>query len=224
MLDVGGESTRPGAEPVSAVDEIARVVPVIAGLRAAGAPPVSVDTMKPEVARAGVEAGAAIWNDVCGLRAPGALETAAEIGCTVVLMHMRGEPRTMQTDPRYDDVVEDVRAFLLDRAEAAVRAGVAEGRIWLDPGVGFGKTAEHNLALIRNLDRLADAGLPVLLGVSRKRFIRTLDPTAESAADRLGGTLAASLYGLARGAAGVRVHDVREAVQAVRVWRALERP
>lgn len=201
--------------------ELARVAPVISGLRAAGVP-VSVDTMKPQVARAAVEAGATIWNDVFALRAPGALETAAELGCGVVLMHMQGEPRTMQSDPVYADVVEEARAFLLQRAEAAVRAGVDEGRIWLDPGVGFGKRLEHNLALIRGLGRLADAGLPVLLGVSRKRFVQALDPTAAEPTDRLGGSLAAATFGVGRGARAVRVHDVRETVQALKLWTALE--
>jgi dihydropteroate synthase len=222
VLDVGGESTRPGAQPVSAELERDRVLPVIAGLTAATDAPVSVDTMKPEVAREALAAGASVWNDVYALRAPGAVETAAELGCTVVLMHMQGEPRTMQADPRYDDVVEEVRSFLAARAEAAVAAGVRPGRIWLDPGIGFGKRPEHNLALIRRLDRLADLGFPVLLGVSRKRFIHAIDPTAERADDRLGGTLAASLHGVLRGAQGLRVHDVREAAQALKVWRALE--
>ncbi|HYF22498.1 MAG TPA: dihydropteroate synthase [Caulobacteraceae bacterium] len=222
ILDIGGESTRPGAEPVGEAEELARVVPVIAALRARWDGPISIDTLKPAVARAAIDAGATIWNDVSALRSEGALRTTAELGCGVVLMHMQGEPRTMQADPRYDDVVEEVRAFLAERADAAMAAGVARERIWLDPGIGFGKRLEHNLALVRHLDRIADLGLPVVLGVSRKRFVQAIDPAAEAATDRLGGSLAAALHGLALGAAVLRVHDVRETAQAVKVWRALQ--
>jgi len=221
ILDIGGESTRPGAEPVAESEELARVVPVIAAVRARWDGPISVDTLKPAVARAAVGAGATIWNDVNALRADGALQAAAELGCGVVLMHMQGEPRTMQADPRYDDVVEEVRAFLAERADAAITAGVARERIWLDPGVGFGKRLEHNLALIRGLDRIAELGFPVVLGVSRKRFIQAVDPSAEAATDRLGGSLAAALEGADRGAAVLRVHDVRETVQALKVRAAI---
>jgi len=222
LLDVGGESTRPGAPAVDAADEIARVVPVIEAIRARTGTPISIDTMKPAVARAAVRAGASMWNDVTALGyAAEGPAVAAELRCEVVLMHMQGEPRTMQQAPHYEDVVEEVRAFLSQRAEAAVAAGVAREKIWLDPGVGFGKTVEHNLALIRNLDRICDLGFPVLLGVSRKRFIQTLDPAATEAADRLGGSLSAALHGVAKGAAAVRVHDVRETAQALKVWAAL---
>ena len=221
ILDIGGESTRPGAEPVAESEELARVVPVIAAVRARWDGPISVDTLKPAVARAAVGAGATIWNDVNALRADGALQAAAELGCGVVLMHMQGEPRTMQADPRYDDVVEEVRAFLAERADAAITAGVARERIWLDPGVGFGKRLEHNLALIRGLDRIAELGFPVVLGVSRKRFIQAVDPSAEAATDRLGDSLAAALEGADRGAAVLRVHDVRETVQALKVRAAI---
>ncbi len=223
ILDVGGESTRPGAEPVSEADEIARVVPVIEAIRARWDGPISVDTLKPAVARAAVTAGASIWNDVTALTAaPDSLSTAADLGCELVLMHMQGEPRTMQQNPTYDDVVEEVRAYLAARAEAALAAGVAREKIMLDPGIGFGKTAQHNLALIRHLDRIVDLGFPVLLGVSRKRTIQTVDPTATEAGDRLGGSLALALYGAAKGAAVLRVHDVRETAQAVRLWAAVE--
>ena len=223
ILDIGGESTRPGAEPVEADAEIARVVPVIAALRAEGAVPVSVDTMKPEVARAAVAAGAAIWNDVAALREPGALEAAAELGCTVVLMHMQGEPRTMQHDPRYGDVVAEVRDFLLGRAEAALAAGVARERIWLDPGVGFGKhMIRHNLPLIHGLDKIVALGFPVLLGVSRKSFIGALDGGGAPPDQRLGGSIAGALAGVMAGVAAVRVHDVKETVQALKVWAAIE--
>ncbi len=222
ILDIGGESTRPGAAPVSVEAEIARVVPLIAAIRAERAIPISVDTMKAEVARAAVAAGASIWNDVTALAAPGAPELAAELGCEVVLMHMQGEPRTMQVEPRYDDVVAEVTAFLAGRAEAAMAAGVAAERIWLDPGVGFGKTLAHNLALLAHLDRLVALGFPVLLGVSRKRFITAIDPAAQAADARLPGSLAAALSGVRAGVAGVRVHDVAETVQALKVWAAIE--
>ena len=221
ILDLGGESTRPGAGSVPEEDEIRRVVPLIEALTAHILLPVSIDTMKPRVARAAMAAGASIWNDVNALRAPGAVETAAALGCEVVLMHMQGEPRSMQDDPRYDDVVADVSAFLLARAEAAMAAGVARTKITLDPGIGFGKTPAHNLALVAGLGRIKALGFPVLLGVSRKRFIRSLDPSAIEPGDRLGGSLAAALAGAAKGADILRVHDVRETAQALKVWSAL---
>jgi len=223
MLDVGGESTRPGAEAVDEADEIARAVPLIAAIRAGSAIPISVDTMKPAVARAAVAAGATIWNDVTALRhAPDSMATAAELGCEVVLMHMQGEPGTMQVEPHYDDVVTEVAEFLSVRAEAAIAAGVARERIWLDPGVGFGKhMIRHNLPLLAGLDRIVALGFPVLLGVSRKRFISALDEGGKTPDQRLGGSLAAALAGVAAGVAAVRVHDVRETVQALRVWQAI---
>lgn len=222
ILDIGGESTRPGAEPVEAAEEISRVVPVIEGLRAHWDGPISIDTMKPEVARAAVAAGATMWNDVTALGfAPDSLATAAELGCDVVLMHMRGEPRTMQADPQYDDVVAEVAGWLAARADAAMAAGVARERIWLDPGIGFGKTAAHNLALTARLDRLAATGFPVLYGASRKRTIQSIDPTASDPADRLGGSLALALEAAREGAVIIRVHDVRETVQALAVQAAL---
>jgi len=222
LLDVGGESTRPGAEPVDAAAEIARTVPVIAGLRARWPGPISIDTMKPEVARAAVVAGATMWNDVTALtHAPDSLATAAALGCDVVLMHMQGEPCTMQADPRDDDVVAEVADWLVARAGAAVAAGLARQRIWLDPGIGFGKTAAHNLALTAQLDRLAATGFPVLYGASRKRTILSIDPTATDTGDRLGGSLALALEAARRGAAIVRVHDVRETVQALALQAAV---
>jgi dihydropteroate synthase len=223
ILDLGAESTRPGAEPVSAEVEIARLVPLVAQLRAENPVPISVDTMKPAVARAAVAAGAAVWNDVTALRhAPDSLETAAELGCEVVLMHMQGEPRTMQAEPRYEDVVDEVAEFLLARAEVAMAAGVAREKIWLDPGVGFGKhVIRHNLPLLAGLGRITALGFPVLLGASRKSFIGALDRKAP-ADQRLGGSIAAALAGAAAGVAAVRVHDVRETVQALAVWGAIE--
>ncbi len=223
ILDIGGESTRPGAGPVAPAEEMARTIPVIAGLRAAGwAGPVSIDTMKPDVARAAVAAGATLWNDVTALGfAPDSAATAAELGCEVVLMHMQGEPRTMQADPRYDDVVTEVAGWLIARAEAAMAAGVARGRIRLDPGIGFGKTVAHNLALTVHLDRLIAGGFPVLYGASRKRVIQSIDPKASDPGDRLGGSLALALEAARAGASIIRVHDVRETVQALAVQAAV---
>ncbi len=221
IIDVGGESTRPGAQPVDEGEEIARVVPVIAALRAATKAPISIDTMKPGVARAALSAGASMWNDVFALQAPGALETAAALHQPVVLMHMLGEPRTMQNDPRYDDVVAEVIAFLRARIEAAEAKGVTD--IWVDPGIGFGKTLDHNLALLNATGRIAaETGKPVVVGASRKRFIQALDERAKDAGkDRLGGSVAAALLAAQKGAAMVRVHDVAETVQALKLWKAL---
>jgi dihydropteroate synthase len=230
MLDIGGESTRPRSDRVSADEELARAIPLIEAIRAASAIPISVDTVKPAVARAAVEAGATMWNDITALRGlpigngTESLMTAAELGCELVLMHMQGEPATMQQAPRYDDVVSEVCAFLAERAEAAIAAGVAREKIWLDPGIGFGKRLEHNLALLRNLDRVVALGFPVLLGVSRKRMVQYIDPSAASPNDRLGGSLAAALWGASKGVRAVRAHDVRETVQALKVWEAIGHP
>ncbi len=223
VLDVGGESTRPGSDPVDEADEIARVVPVIAALRGQWSGPISIDTMKPAVARAAVAAGATMWNDVTALRhALDSLSTAAELGCEVVLMHMKGAPKTMQDDPRYDDVVAEVAAFLNARAEAAMAAGVVRDRIWLDPGIGFAKTTAHNLRLTAQLDAVVDLGFPVLYAASRKRLIQGVDETATQSDDRLGGSLALALEGARRGARMVRVHDVRETVQALKIQAAVD--
>ena len=175
------------------------------------------------VARAAIAAGAGAWNDVTALTwSPDSPVTAAELGCEVVLMHMRGEHRTMQQAPRYDDVVGEVCAYLEARAIAAIGAGVARDRIWLDPGIGFGKTLKHNLALIAHLDQIIALGFPVLLGASRKSFLAKIDPSATDAADRLGGSLAVALAGARAGVAAVRVHDVRETVQALAVQSAID--
>jgi len=223
ILDIGGESTRPGAEPVGVDEEIARTTPVVAALRAHWPGPISIDTLKAEVAAAAVEAGATMWNDVSALTgSPDSLAVAARLGCDVVLMHMQGQPRTMQDAPVYDDVRAEVTAYLLARAEAAMAAGVARERIWLDPGIGFGKTVQHNLTLIAGLDRLAKTGFPVLFGASRKRMILGLDPMAVTPSDRLGGSLALALEAARRGADIIRVHDVRETVQALKVQAAVE--
>lgn len=221
ILDIGGESTRPGSLPVSAEEEIARTAPVVAALRKVTSLPISIDTHKPSVARAAVQAGATIWNDISALASPEALSIAASLDVPVVLMHMQGEPGTMQAAPHYEDVVAEVCAFLAGRAEAAMAAGVRRDAISLDPGIGFGKALSHNLALLAHLDQIMALGFPVLLGVSRKRFVQALDPTATEASDRLGGSLAAALAGVRAGVDVIRVHDVRETVQAVKVWQAI---
>lgn len=223
IVDIGGESTRPGAEPVGEAEEIARVVPLIEQILRDSPVRVSIDTMKPNVARAAVKAGAWMWNDITALSwSPESPAVAAELGCEICLMHMQGDPRTMQQDPHYDDVVEEVAAFMTDRIEAACAAGVSGARIWLDPGIGFGKRPGHNLDLLRHLDRLVGTGFPILLGVSRKRFIRSIDETAIEADDRLGGSLAGALWGASQGVAALRVHDVRETLQALKVWAAIQ--
>jgi dihydropteroate synthase len=223
MLDIGGESTRPGAEPVELDVELARVLPVISAIRRFSDISISIDTMKPQVARRSIAAGASMWNDITALQAgPDSLETAAELACDVVLMHMKGVPATMQQDPRYGHAVSEVLEALQASADAAMAAGVAKDRIWLDPGIGFGKRLEHNLALLAHLDRLKALGFPVLLGVSRKRTVAYIDPTASDPNDRLGGSLAMALRGAAKGVDCLRVHDVRETVQALKVWAAID--
>ncbi|GGZ28779.1 dihydropteroate synthase [Asticcacaulis endophyticus] len=225
VLDIGGESTRPGAVPVSAADEIARVVPVIEGLRRDWNGPISIDTFKAQVARAAVAAGANIWNDIRALEGEGSLEAAADLNCDIILMHMKGDPQTMQSEPRYDDVVAEVEAYLLARAEGAMAAGVARERIWLDPGIGFGKTLDHNLSLIRATGRLAAHGFPLLMAASRKRFIAALEEREgagpSTADERIGGTIAVHLKAIELGARMVRVHDVQAMKQALRIWGAL---
>jgi len=218
ILDVGGESTRPGAEEVQWEEEMRRVEPVVAGL--AGKATLSIDTSKAAVAAAAIDVGATIVNDVTALR--GDLEmgpVCAEQGVTVVLMHMPGDPRTMQGDPRYEDVVDDVKAFLAERLEFALSFGVEEERIWLDPGIGFGKTLEHNLELLRRLSELRDLGRPLVIGTSRKSFIGKID--GSEVGDRIGGTIASSVLAAAEGADVLRVHDVAEIGQAMRVTEAI---
>jgi dihydropteroate synthase len=218
IIDVGGESTRPGAPPVDEGDELARVLPVIERLRGLGAV-VSIDTMKPGVMRAACAAGAELINDVMALRAPGALEAARDAGAAVCLMHMQGEPRTMQQAPAYLDVVEDVAAFLGERVQACVAAGIARERLVLDPGFGFGKTLDHNVALLGGVDVIAELGLPVLVGVSRKSMLGTL--TGQPLAERLAGGLAAATLAVWQGARIVRTHDVRATIDALKVTAAV---
>jgi dihydropteroate synthase len=219
ILDVGGESTRPGAEEVSLEEELRRVEPVVAGL-AGGEAAISVDTSKAAVAAAALAAGAEIVNDVTALRGdPEMAALCADRDATVVLMHMLGTPRTMQANPVYEDVVAEVKAFLAERVEAAAAAGIAEERIWLDPGIGFGKTAEHNLELLRRLAELRELGRPLVIGTSRKSFIGRLD--GSDAGERLGGTIASSVLAAAEGAEVLRVHDVAEVGQAMAVATAI---
>lgn len=220
IIDVGGESTRPGAAAVDAAEELARVVPVITRIVAELDVTVSVDTSKPEVMRAAIDAGAGMVNDVRALRAPGAQEAVAGSGVAVCLMHMQGEPRTMQQAPVYDDVVAEVREFLLARAAACADAGIRQARIVLDPGFGFGKTLAHNLALFARLDAFTASGYPVLVGVSRKTMIGSL--TGAPVSGRMPGSIAAAVLAVARGAHILRVHDVAETVQALAVATAVK--
>jgi dihydropteroate synthase len=218
ILDIGGESTRPGAEPVSADEELRRVLPVIERLTAAVPQArISIDTSKLAVAGAALQAGAAYVNDITAFRAePQLAELVAQAGCDCCLMHMQGEPRTMQDDPRYDDVVADVARFLEERAAFAVEQGVAPERIAIDPGIGFGKTLDHNLELLARLDELAALGFPVVVGISRKRFLGALTGREEPA-ERVAAGVAANVLAYERGASVFRVHDVAPTVDALKV-------
>lgn len=221
VIDVGGESTRPGADPVSEAEELARVVPVVEALTSEMDIIVSVDTTKPAVMRAAVQAGASLINDVMALQATGALEAAADSGAGVCLMHMQGEPRTMQQHPVYEDVVADVRRFLQERISAANAAGIDSARLVLDPGFGFGKTLDHNLALLAELDQFTDLGIPLLAGISRKSMIGTLlgERPVEG---RLHGSVAAAVIAAMKGARILRVHDVAETVDALKLVTAVQ--
>lgn len=221
MLDVGGQSTRPGADEVSVEEELRRVLPVIEQLAARTTVPISIDTSRPEVMRAAVTAGAGMINDVYALRREGALEAAAELGVPVCLMHMLGEPRSMQDDPHYDDVVGEVHRFLTDRLFACELAGIDRRKVLVDPGFGFGKTLEHNLALLCALERFASLGSGVYAGLSRKRMIGTLTGR-DTPADRAAGSAAAALIAVQRGARIVRVHDVLPTVDVLAVWHAVQ--
>ncbi|TAN05359.1 MAG: dihydropteroate synthase [Rhodanobacteraceae bacterium] len=220
LLDVGAESTRPGATPVSADAEIARVTPVIEALAKRVAVPISIDTSKPEVMRAAVAAGAGFVNDVYALRREGSLDAAAELKVPVCLMHMQGEPGTMQDDPRYDDVVGEVHRFLAERIFACEMAGIDKRRVLVDPGFGFGKTLEHNLALLRALERFRDLAAGLFVGMSRKAMIGTLTGR-KGGVERAGGSAAAALIAVQRGALIVRVHDVAATRDALAVWQAV---
>jgi dihydropteroate synthase len=219
ILDVGGESTRPGARPVDEEVELARTQPVVADLEGLGYT-VSIDTSKAVVAEAALAVGAEIVNDVTALRGDADMAAlCAEHGATVVLMHMAGEPRTMQEDPRYEDVVDEVKAFLAQRVEAAVAAGIDEEKVWVDPGIGFGKTLEHNLELLRRLGELRELGRPLVVGTSRKSFIGKID--GSEVEQRVGGSVATAVLAAADGADVLRVHDVAETAQALRMATAV---
>ncbi|NLD69788.1 MAG: dihydropteroate synthase [Limnobacter sp.] len=219
ILDLGGESTRPGAEPVSAAEELQRLLPVIEGLKDCGRP-LSIDTRKPEVMREVLAAGADMINDIAGFAEAGAVEAVAASACGLCVMHMKGEPQTMQQAPAYDDVVSEVEEFLLGRVEALTAAGVSPARIVIDPGIGFGKDTRHNLLLLEALDELVGLGQAILVGVSRKSLIGEL--TGRPVDRRLAGSLAAALASVARGARIVRVHDVAETCDALKVWQAID--
>lgn len=221
ILDIGGESTRPGAAPVSVQEEMDRVIPVVEALARETGTPLSVDTSTPEVMRAAVSAGAALINDVRALRIPGALGAAAATGVPICLMHMQGEPRTMQTSPRYGpDIVDEVTGFLTERIAACEAAGIDRARLWIDPGFGFGKDLSHNLALLAQLDRLSRLGFPLVVGLSRKSMLgQMLD--GNDVSERLPASLAGALWAAAQGAAVVRVHDVRATAEALRIWHAV---
>lgn len=219
VLDIGGESTRPGAAPLSVAEELARVVPVVDALARRFPVPLSMDTSSPQVMREAAAAGAGMINDVRALQRPGAMAAAAATGLPVCLMHMRGEPATMQSDPRYHDVVAEVRDFLAARVAACVAAGVARDRLLVDPGFGFGKTLDHNLALLRRLSEIAPPGVPVLVGLSRKRMIGDL--TGRPVAERLVGSVVLAVAAARRGAGMVRVHDVAATVDALKIFAAI---
>ncbi|HVL40467.1 MAG TPA: dihydropteroate synthase [Fimbriimonadaceae bacterium] len=223
LIDVGGESTRPGAAPVSADEEMVRVLPVLREL-ARRQIPVSIDTMKPEVAKAALAEGARVVNDVSGFRNPQMVEVVAASNCSICIMHMLGEPRTMQKEPVYADVLSEVTSYLRGQARTCEAAGIARDRIWIDPGIGFGKTVPHNLALLRGLPQLAALGYPVLVGVSRKSFIGRLLGSAEAplpVEERLEGTLAAQVFAQLQGTRILRAHDVRASRRAMEMTRRL---
>ncbi len=218
ILDIGGESTRPGAQPVALQEELDRVLPVIEGLR--GIPiPISIDSCKPEVMRAALAAGAGMVNDINALQDAAAMQAVTASEAAVCLMHMKGTPQTMQQQPHYDDAVAEVSEFLRGRIAAAEAAGIAKERIAIDPGFGFGKTLAHNLALLRNLDRLRELGVPVLAGLSRKAMLGAI--TGQDVNHRVAASVAAALIAAQRGASIVRVHDVRETVDALKIWQAI---
>jgi dihydropteroate synthase len=221
LLDIGGESTRPGSAPVSLEEELRRVIPVIEQLARQTAVPISIDTFKPEVMRAAVAAGAGMINDIHALRQEGALAAAAELGVPVVLMHMQGEPGSMQDTPQYDDVVAEVHRFLADRMFSAEMAGIAKKNLVIDLGFGFGKTTEHNMILLARSARFLELGVPMLAGLSRKRSIGELTGR-EQPRERVAGSVAAHLIAAQRGAMILRVHDVAATVDALKVWAAVD--
>jgi dihydropteroate synthase len=226
LLDIGGESTRPGALPISGEDELARVLPIVKALQERWPEvPLSIDTQKADVARQAAAHGARVINDISAMRNdPAMAETIAETGCSVVLMHMQGTPQTMQQKPRYDRLMEELKEFFKERIAVAVKAGIPEDKILIDPGIGFGKTLEHNMTILKNLSQLTSLGRPLLVGISRKSFIGKLleGENVPPPEQRLAGTLAATLQAVQQGAQGVRVHDVGATRQALSVWQGLQ--
>lgn len=220
IIDIGGESTRPGAEPVSEKDELARVIPVIEAIRQESDIPISIDTSKAQLMHSAVQAGANMINDVYALRAEGALSAAVELDVPVCLMHMQGEPRSMQQTPLYDDLIRDIKDFLAARVEACLEAGIKRQQIILDPGFGFGKTVEHNLSLIKHLDQFSDFGLPILAGVSRKSTIGYI--LNKEVGDRLYGSIALTTMAIRNGASIIRTHDVAATVDAIKICQAMQ--
>ncbi len=220
ILDIGGESTRPGAEPVSEQEELDRVLPVLEGLRDISVP-ISIDTYKPEVMRQALAAGASMVNDVNALQAAGALDVVAQTAAAVCLMHKQGAPQNMQQQPHYQEIISEVSNFLRERIVAAAEAGIASERLLVDPGFGFGKTLGHNLAMLKNMQAFTALGVPVLAGLSRKSMLGTI--TGREVGERVAVSVAAALIAVQRDASIVRVHDVRETVDALRVWSAIER-
>lgn len=218
ILDIGGESTRPGAQPVSLQEELDRVLPVIEGLQ--GAPvPISIDSCKPEVMQAAIKSGVQMVNDINALQSESAMSVVSGRNIAVCLMHKQGNPQTMQAQPRYLDVVADVGAFLRERIKACEMAGIQRNRIVIDPGFGFGKTLEHNLTLLHELNRLTEMGIPILAGLSRKSMLGAL--TGREVGERMAASVAAALIAVQQGARIVRVHDVRETVDALKIWNAI---
>ncbi len=220
IIDVGGESTRPGAQAVSVEAELDRVIPVIKAIREITDIPVSVDTSKPAVMQAAIEAGADIINDVRALQEDGAVEMAAKLDVPVCLMHMQGQPRTMQENPQYNDVTSDVMSFFEERIDACSNAGISRDKIMLDPGFGFGKTLEHNYRLLSELDLFQELNLPILVGMSRKSMIGNL--LNVDTHERLAGSLACAVIAAQKGAKVIRVHDVKETVEAIKIWKATQ--
>jgi dihydropteroate synthase len=221
VVDIGGESTRPGAKPVPKNIEISRTIPIIDALVQRHPGRVSIDTMKPEVAEAALFSGASVVNDVSGLRHPRMIEIVAEHDAGIIIMHMQGDPRTMQDKPRYKDVVEDIKSFLHDRIARAEEAGIASRRIMIDPGIGFGKTVDHNLEILARLAEFKSLGKPLVIGVSRKGFIGKI--SGANADQRLPGSIAVAVLAVKQGADVIRVHDVPETVQALRLEQAIQR-
>ena len=223
IIDIGGESSRPGAEPVSADEELARVIPVIEALRKQTDIPISIDTCKASVAKSALEVGADIINDISALRMdPEMVELASQTGSPIILMHMLGTPHTMQQNPHYDDCVRELISFFHERVVFCTQRGVKRDRLILDPGIGFGKQLEDNLVILAGLTKFSEFGLPILVGASRKSFIRQVYPSGQPASERLGGSIAAALIAVERGAEIVRVHDVAQTVEALRIQRAIE--